>query len=263
MLYAALVGYAALCVAARLNYRWFLYPVPDVGAPAVPAGATALELRAADGASVHAIQFPPSGADARTMVLFHGNAETIDNGIELAGELHRHGLGVVLAEYRGYGGSRDAGSPSERGLYLDAEAVLDALRAQGIGPDRVVLMGTSLGSGVAAEMAKRGRGAALVLVSPYTSITAMARRTAPFLPVSLVCPDAFDTIAKAPAIRVPTLVVHGDADEVVPVEMGRAVTAALPGAAMKIVAGGHHNDLYVVEGPALVEAIAQHASGRP
>jgi pimeloyl-ACP methyl ester carboxylesterase len=167
---------------------------------------------------------------------------------------------VVLAEYRGYGVSRAAGKPSEPAFYRDAEAVLDALQAQGIGADRTVVMGISLGTGVAAEMARRGRSAALVLVSPYTSITAMAKRVAPFLPASFICPDAFDTLSKARDIRVPALVVHGDQDEVISVTMGRAVAAAIPGAELKILAGGHHNDLFVYWHRPLIDAIVLTAS---
>jgi fermentation-respiration switch protein FrsA (DUF1100 family) len=260
IVYAALVVYVSLCVAARVEYRRLLYPAPDDPLPVAPPGATMLELRAADGVAVHAIQFPPPSDQARTVVVFHGNGETIANGVDLGQDLQRRGFGAVLAEYRGYGVSRDSGPPSERGLYLDAESVLDALQAQGIGRERVVLMGCSLGTGIAAEMARRGRAASLVLVSPYTSITAMAKRIAAFLPVSLVCPDAFDTLSKAPEIHVPTLVVHGDRDEVVPVEMGRAVAGAIPGAALRIVPGGHHGDLFALPGVHTLEVIAQHAA---
>jgi pimeloyl-ACP methyl ester carboxylesterase len=143
------------------------------------------------------------------------------------------------------------------GLYHDAEAALDALAKRGVGPDHITLAGVSLGTGVATEMARRGRGSALVLVSPYTSITAMAQRTAWFLPTSVLVPDRFDTLGKAPSIRLPTLVVHGDADEVIPVVMGRTVAAAIDGARLRIVAGGHHNDLFAVD-TSLVDAIAAH-----
>ena len=76
---------------------------------------------------------------------------------EFARALRARGLGVVLVEYRGYGAAR-GGSPTEEGLYLDAESALDMLAARGIGAERVVLSGVSLGTGVAAEMARRGRG---------------------------------------------------------------------------------------------------------
>src|SRR6185295_12777491 len=120
-----------------------------------------------------------------------------------AREMKKRGFAVVLVEYRGYGRSRGT-SPDERGLYDDAAAVLDVLAARGIGPDRIVLWGQSLGTGVAAEMARRGRGSRLVLVAPFTSTVAMAKRIVPFLPASMVMGDRYDTLSKAPDIAAPT-----------------------------------------------------------
>jgi pimeloyl-ACP methyl ester carboxylesterase len=258
VLYVVVGAYLALCAAARLGYRVLLYPAPPDAPPALPADAMLLTLTAADGVPAHAAYFPaPDGA--RTIVLFHGNGETIAGGVDLALALRARGVGVALVEYRGYGVSSGNGArPSEEGLYRDADAVLDALAARGVGPERVTLVGISLGTGVASEMAHRGRASSLVLVSPYTSITAMAQRTAWFLPASLLIPDRFDTLAKAPGLRVPTLVVHGDADEVIPVAMGRAVASAIPAARLHIIQGGHHNDLFAVD-DSLIDAIAAHA----
>ena len=80
----------------------------------------------------------------------------------------------------------------------------------------------------------------------------------PFLPTSLIVSDKFDTLAKAPQIHVPALVIHGDADEVVPYDMGREVAARL-GAKLMTVQGGHHNDLFSRCGEEVIEAIVAHA----
>ncbi|MDP9000517.1 MAG: lysophospholipase [Myxococcota bacterium] len=257
----AIIAYVALCVTARLGYRLVLYPAPDDPPPIPPAGAKLLSTRAQDGTTVWALQFPAADETQRVIVIFHGNGETIARGIDLALDLSHRGFGVLLAEYRGYGVSRGAGTPGEQGLYCDAIAVLDALEAQGIGRERIVVMGMSLGTGVAAEMARRGRAAALVLVSPYTSISAMARRVVPFLPSAWLCPDKFDTLSKAGEIHTPTLVVHGDADEVIPVAMGRAVAVAIAGAHLRLIAGGHHNDLFTQYAGVPLDSIAAFASG--
>lgn len=250
--------YAALVLAGCLGYRALLYPAPRDGGPAREPGAELLSLRAADGVEVQALLWPaPPGAP--TVVHFHGNGETLRTVAEIGPALRRRGVGVLLVEYRGYGNA--AGAPTEEGLYLDAAAALDALAARGAPAERVALWGTSLGSGVAAEMAARGRCGALVLVTPYTSIPAVAGRITPWLPVSLIVGDRFDTLAKAGRIQPSTLIIHGDQDELIPYAMGRELAGAIAGARLVTVPGGHHNDLFARDGERLLDAIAAHARG--
>jgi alpha-beta hydrolase superfamily lysophospholipase len=257
----AVGGYVAACVSARLGYRKVVYPVPPDGPPTLPRNATWLELRSKDGARVRAAFFPPPTGQAHTAVIFHGNGETISNGVGFAEDLRARGLGAVLFEYRGYGVSMDSGPPSERGIYDDAECVLNALTDRGISPNRIALVGFSLGTGVAAEMAHRGLGASLTLVSPYTSMVAMGERIVPWLPVAWLLPDKFDTLSKARAIKVPTLVAHGNADEVVPFEMGSMVAAAIASATLMPFPDGHHGDLFSHRAASGAEAGAYPASG--
>lgn len=252
--------YVGLCLAARLGYRVLLYPAPKDPPFVPPPGVELLSLHADDGRLVVAARFAPPSEDARTVVVFHGNGETLGGRAPLAAALRARGLGVVLTEFRGYGLAAASGPPTEEGLYRDASAVLDELARRGVGPSRVALLGISLGTGVAVEMAARGRATSLVLVSPYTSITDIARNAAPLLPGSWLCPDRFDTLSKCPGLHVPALVIHGDEDEVVPFAMGQHVAAAIPGATLRVVHGGHHNDLFVRDGPGLVDAIADQAA---
>src|SRR5258708_30716220 len=93
----------------------------------------------------------------------------------------------------------------------------------------IVLWGMSLGTGVAVEMATRGRGAALVLVAPFTSIPDAAARIAPILPVGLLIGDRFDNLSKAPRLNIPTVVVRGTADDVAPFAIGELRAAAIRG----------------------------------
>jgi fermentation-respiration switch protein FrsA (DUF1100 family) len=249
----ALLGTVAVVATGRWASRRFLYRGIDLPARSSPAGFVVHVLRARDDVVVHALELPgPPGA--RTVVVFHNNRETAEASADLAQALHARGLGVLLVEYRGYGASRGT-EPSEQGLYRDAEAVLDLLRARGQGRDRIVLWGTSLGTGVAAEMARRGRGDRLVLVTPYTSIPELVTDVVPFLPVHTLVADAFDTIAKAGDIRVPTLVIHGDADEIVPFSMGERVTRAIRGARLVRVPGGHHGDLFARDAAHLFDEV--------
>ena len=105
-------------------------------------------------------------------------------------------------------------------------------------------------------MASRGRGARLVLVTPYTSIPDLVTEAAPGVPAAALLSDRFDTLSKASHIRVPTLVIHGDADEIVPFAMGRRVAAAIAGARFLRVPGGRHGDLFARDGSRLFDAIA-------
>jgi uncharacterized protein len=238
-------------------YRGLLYPVPREFPRVVPEDATLVETRAADGAHVNALLFePPPGAPV--VVHFHGNGETMGHDVWIARELRSRGVGVLLIEYRGYGLSQGEPQPNEPGLYADAAAALDALAARGFGPDRVVLMGQSLGTGVAAEMALRGRGRALVLVSPYTSIIDVIRRYAPpFVPLALIVSERFDTLSKAPRIAMPTLIVHGTADEIIPYDMGVRLSKVFPHAELFSEQGLHHNDLMTADPDGVFGKIAR------
>jgi fermentation-respiration switch protein FrsA (DUF1100 family) len=251
-----IVAAVALTFGARAVARAFLFPSRDVARRATPDGFVVHSLVARDGVAVHALELPaPEGA--RTVVDFHNNRETVEERAGVARALHERGFGVLLVEYRGYGASRGTAS-CEDGLYADAEAALDMLAARGIGAERIVLWGTSLGTGVAAEMARRGRGARLVLVSPYTSIPDLVTNVAPFVPARALVADHFDTLSKARDIRVPTLVIHGDADEIVPFAMGETLSRAIGGARLLRVAGGHHGDLFARQGDDLFAEIAAH-----
>jgi uncharacterized protein len=252
----AVAGFAVL-LAARLYYPRLLYPAPQGDAHA-PAEGRLLTLKSRDGTPVRATQFP-SADDAPIVVYFHGNGVVMGDVLWMAREFRQRGLGVVLVEYRGYGLSADAAhaAPSETGLYEDAEAVLTALASQGFGPERIALFGESLGTGVATEMAARGRGASLVLVTPYTSIPEVASRLVFGLPVRAFMSERFDSLAKAPRILVPALLLHGTDDRVVPYEMGVKLERALPRARLVTVPGGHHNDLFLGEGYRFFDEVAR------
>lgn len=250
-------------LAARLYYPRLLYLAPGRDAHA-PGEGKLLTTRARDGVTVHATELLDR-TDAPAVVYFHGNGVVMGDVLWMARELRRRGLGVVLCEYRGYGLSVGS-APSEAGLYEDAEAVLAALADKGIGPDRIALFGESLGTGVAVEMAARGRGASLVLVTPYTSIPDVASRLVFGLPVRLLMTERFDSLAKAPHVRVPVLLLHGTDDELVPYAMGSQLSTAFPQARLITVVGGHHNDLFLGKGSRLFDRVAdfvRHPHGLP
>lgn len=256
---AALVAFAFYLVAlvvTRVVYRRAIFQRPRAPVPPVPEGARLRTIRAADGMAVTTLHFdaPPH---APTLVYFHGAGVTLHDIAPIGLELRRRGLGVMLVEYRGYGSS--PGTPSEEALYLDGHAVLDALEADGVTADRTILFGISLGSAVAAELAARGRGARLVLATPFTSMPDLVANYAPFAPTSLVVRERFDTRAKLAELAIPTLVVHGDQDSIIPHAMGAALAKEAPTGRLVTVLGGHHTDLFELHAATVYDAIVEHA----
>ncbi|MEM1033526.1 MAG: alpha/beta fold hydrolase [Myxococcota bacterium] len=264
LLYKLLLGasgsYLALLGLARLSYRSLLYPAPKKGLDRNPRGGTLLHVDGHDAVGVPLAVYPDLERLPQAVIVYlHGNMETLLDSVPVAAEINARGLGFVAVEYRGYGGAA-ATEPDERGLYADAEAALRHLHRAGITPDRITLWGNSLGTGVAVEMARRGHGARLVLQAPFTSIPDVAGRLAPWLPAKWIIGDAYDSAAKAPELDLPALVLHGDADPLVPYDMGVALAEALPRAELVTVAGGSHSDLFVRERDRLLDRIVAHAA---
>lgn len=249
-------SYAALMGVTRLAYRTVLYPAPNSGLERAPRGAEIRQLTATDGEPVQAVMYGDP-ADP-TVVFFHGNGETVADSVVVAEFLVRQRVRFVAVEYRGYGGSPASG-PSEQGLYADAAGVLDALVAEGTPVERITVWGHSLGSGVALEMVTRNKASRLILQAPYTSIPDVARGVAPFLPMGWLIADRFDNAAKAPDVRVPTLILHGTADRVVPYAMGRALSVAIDGAKLVSVPDAGHNDLFAIAWDDLMDEVVAWA----
>ena len=245
---SVLVGYLAVAALLFFAQRSILFQPPARAEfPALEQGALLRIPGPADAPEVVATWLAPPTTGAPAVVFFHGNAEQLADGLGQARALHSLGLGVLCVEYPGYGLS--PGAPSRNSLLAAAEAALAHLHGPlGVPVSRTTLLGHSLGSAVAAEMAAAGEGSRLVLVSPMTSIREMAALVAPFLPVSLLVRDRFDTLALAPRLPRRTVILHGTSDEVIPFAMGRALSAALPGALFVPIEGGHHNDLFAAYG---------------
>ncbi|HEY3450619.1 MAG TPA: alpha/beta fold hydrolase [Myxococcales bacterium] len=207
-----------------------IFPAPGKSQSEFFRGGQILRLPSARGEAV-ALYFPGRGF-VTTLVYFHGNGEQLIDTEDWIFELTRRGFAVLAVEYPGYGLAASSGPPSEPGCYAAAEAALTWLRAQGVPRENTVLVGHALGAAVAAEMALRGHGERLVLLAPMTSTVEALGRMFPYLPVSWFVRDRFDTLEKAPRIAVPTLIVHGKEDEVVPATMGRSIAKAIPGATL-------------------------------
>jgi pimeloyl-ACP methyl ester carboxylesterase len=200
-------------------------------------------LRPRDGVRIHGWSL--AAPEARVATLFlHGNAGNIGHRAPHLREIAAAGSDVLIIDYRGYGGNE--GSPSESGLLEDAEAAYDCLAAA---RKPIVLHGESLGSAVAVELATRRPAAGLVLEAPFTSLRAMAGEVLPVLGPLLLW--GFDSKTRIAGLHVPLLVIHGDQDFTVPLQLGRQLYDAAPGPkSFWAVTGAGHNDLIEAAGSA-------------
>jgi len=200
---------------------------PSVARAAVP-GLSEVTLTTGDGLRLLAWHVPaPEGRP--TVLYVHGNGGHIGYRAERARALSEAGYGILLVEYRGYGGN--PGSPSEDGFHADAEAGLAFLGAQAVAAQRVILYGESLGSAVAVRLAAEtaGRGApvgAVILEAPFTSIADVAQHHYFYVPARQLVKDRFDAVSRIARIKAPLLVLHGERDQVVPIAFGRALFEA-------------------------------------
>jgi fermentation-respiration switch protein FrsA (DUF1100 family) len=207
-------------------------------------GARDVEITTASGARLHGWFVPADGARWVTLHL-HGNAGNVTHRSGTAEVIRAAGSSVLLLDYRGYGKSE--GTPSESGLHQDASTAYDWLRSQGHSPSHIVIHGESIGTSMAAALASRQPCAGVILEAPFPSARAVAARVLPFLGPLLI--SGLNTLDRVRELEVPLLVIHGDRDEVIDYDLGRAVFESGPEPkTMWTVEGAGHNDLYYVAG---------------
>ena len=227
-----LLLYVGACLLLWHNQRSYLYFPTRARLPSVQ-----VEVLARDGLQVLASVKPRPGADA--VLYFGGNAEEVSASVPDLAQIYP-GSAIYALHYRGYGGSQ--GRPTEAALVGDALALFD--RVQG-GHPRIVVVGRSLGSGIAVRVAAARPVARLVLVTPYDSIVAMAAEQFPLFPVAWLVEDRYDSVAFAPRITVPTTLVVAGSDRVVaPAHAHVLARAFRPGIAhVRVLQGAGHNDI--------------------
>ncbi|ARN82369.1 alpha/beta hydrolase [Methylocystis bryophila] len=201
------------------------------------AGGEELRLTTSDGELLVAWHFAPE--PGKPLVLyFHGAAGSLVKRVPRLRLFIESGFGVLMVSYRGYGGS--SGTPTEAGLLLDADCAYRAACAR-YGADRLIIVGASLGAGVAVALAARREARALVLLAPFLSAMDLAARRFPFLPVRWLMRDPFRSDLAMPRVRMPVLVIHGESDPIVPIESGMRLfeLANEPKTFLAVPGGGH------------------------
>lgn len=268
---------------ADMMSRFIYYPDPEWIATPARLGLQAQDLRLSveAGVDLHAWFFPypqplqhsplvaprdsaagvgPTAApDApvASLLFCHGNAGNVSHRLENVFLLLQAGFQVLLFDYRGYG--RSTGQPSEAGLYRDASAAWDHLlmRDDTRAAPRIIF-GRSLGGAVALDLATRTRADGLILESTFTSIRTLARLLF-HLPLPAL-PVKYDSLSKIGGLTTPLLMIHGEEDELIPVDDGRALFDAAPEPkAWYPIPGAGHNDTYTVGGSRYFHRLARFA----
>lgn len=198
---------------------------------------------AADGTRLHAWYAGHEEPRGHALLL-HGNGGNVTLLAPTIRILNRrHNLAVLALDYRGYG--KSAGTPTEQGILMDARAGRKWLANKcKIAESDVILLGQSLGGGVAVDLAAKDGARGLVLAGTFTSIPDVAQHHVPYLPVKWLLATKMNSLGKIKSYRGPLLMSHGDADEVVPYKQGVALFDACPSESKRFITnpGGKHND---------------------
>jgi pimeloyl-ACP methyl ester carboxylesterase len=221
-------AYLAVCAALFGCQRDLLYhPDPSLADPAEAglANATLEHLTTSDGEDLVVWWIAPRMADKPVFLYLHGNGGNLSYRPKRFALLSEDGAGVMALSWRGYGGS--TGSPTEEGLMADARAAYASLRTR-VEPRQIVLVGESLGAGVAVTLAAEVPVAAVILDSGYSSIADVAADTFPWLPVRLLILDDYRADLAAGNVQVPVFQVHCTDDPVIPLVFGRRLHQLFP-----------------------------------
>jgi fermentation-respiration switch protein FrsA (DUF1100 family) len=228
--------------------------VPDPVATGLK-GISAVTFSSSDGVALSGWFMTTTEAPRFTVVVFNGNAGNRAHRLPLAHAFAAEGLAVLLLDYRGFGGN--PGSPTEAGLKADARGALNyLLRRPDVDPKRLVYFGESLGTAIAVDLAAEHQPAALILRSPFTSATDVARVHYWFLPVRWLLRDHFSSIDRIADVRAPLMVVAGDRDGIVPIDQSRRLyEAANAPKSFLVIQGADHNDDPLQAGRQMIEAV--------
>ncbi|WP_088034187.1 alpha/beta hydrolase [Evansella clarkii] len=201
-----------------------------------------LEMK--DGTTVHGwLAESKTESPSPLLIYYGGNAEEVSYLIEQANKLENRS--VLLMNYRGYGNSE--GSPGEAEMFSDALEIYDYISGkETIDDNRIAVMGRSMGTGVAVYVAEQRNPEKIVLVSPYDSLTYVARDRYPFVPVSILLNHQFDNISRGESISTPLLTLIGSEDTIIPPEHSVRLGEAWNGPTKQIIYKGKgHNDIHL------------------
>lgn len=170
---------------------------------------------------IKSIYNPPPSDDAPVILFIHGNGSAAHQYTVHFEAFREWGVGYLAVEFPGY--AANPGTPNEGDILRTALANYDMLISKGIKPDNIIIYGDSLGAACAVHVASQRGAAGLILSAPFLSMQSMAREQMPWFPTSLLLKDKYRSDLKMPSITEPLLLLHGDADELIPHSQGKAL----------------------------------------
>jgi len=242
---AFILPIAAVLFAMSWSQDDIIFPVHAVAqAGPLPKGAKSFQVTTPDGEILHGVHFLPDAPAGDPNILILGFGGNAWNGQDVASYLHETypQADVIAFHYRGYRPS--TGSPSAKELLADAPLVFDA-SVDRVKPERTVVVGFSIGSGVAASLAKRRTAAGLVLVTPFDSLKKVASDAFPWLPIGLLFQHEINAAEALDGSKVPVAIITAELDEIIPSARTDALRSHVPSLVFdRTIAGAGHNDIY-------------------
>ncbi|WP_371396001.1 alpha/beta hydrolase [Fretibacter rubidus] len=253
IIFAVVALYSLALLALYFGQRAVLYIPPDIYL--TPNGVeleSAVEITVSpESNDIMGWWIAPKSETAPVVIYFHGNGSAVFSASEIYRSFEQQGYGVFALAYPGYPGRR--GKPTQDSLTQAAIDGYDYVRAYGINADRIVYYGTSLGAGVAAQLAGERRPAIIIMEAPFTSAADMAQLRFPIFPAGALTKDKFQTTKALAGTNTPIIWIHGTNDQVIPFQIGQNLFDGYDGpkTAYKI-EGGKHNNLWYKGGDAVI-----------
>lgn len=254
---AAITLYLMAAALAFTFQRKLLYFPPEVYLTPAAVGVsemTEIDFQLDDKSWATGWYVPPAIMDGKVIMVFHGNGSSVYANHHIFRDLIDKGYGVFSVGYPGYPGrASEKSKPSQTKIVQAAREQYDYLIAQGHAPEQIIFYGTSLGSGVAAQLSAIHKPSLLIMDAPFNSILDMGRRQMPWLPVSLLMRDKFQSDKALVELDVPLIWTHGTADRIVPISQGQKLYDGYNGPkSAHIIEGGQHTNLWGLGGREIV-----------
>ncbi len=175
-------------------------------------------IRNSDGNDLRSLFYKNPSNTKNTLLMFHGNAGPIENRFYKINKLAKYNQNILLISWRSYSGNQ--GTPSEQGLYDDAQSAINWLNDKDILTEHIIIYGESLGTAVSLEVAQDKPFKGIILEAPFTSMIDAAKFHYPYLPVSLMLKDKYLSSEKIKNVKSPIFIMHAKGDDIVPFSMG-------------------------------------------